>query len=295
MHTMNGKTVLVTGANSGIGLATAKGLAKAGARVVMVCRSKEKGQAARQEVIETSGNQDIHLIRADLSVQSEIHAAATEFTQRFNRLDVLINNAAIIPPSRELTKDGIETQFAVNHLSYFLLTHLLLNVLKASAPSRIVNVSSNLHSAGRFEANNVEAEKGYGIGGVAQYNNTKLFNMLFTFELARRLEGTGVTVNALHPGVIATNLTRALPRPLNALYRMVMPKPESGARTSIHLASSPDVEGITGKYWANSAISEPAPHSQRKEDARALWEISERMTSVMLNKNTAPSVVAAAI
>lgn len=292
---MKGKTVLITGANSGIGLATANGLAKAGARVVMLCRSRQKGENAQREVINATRNDDVHLICADLSVQAEIHAAAAEFTKRFDRLDVLINNAAIIPPSRELTADGIETQFAVNHLSYFLLTHLLLDVLKSSAPSRIVNVSSNLHSSGRFEANNVEAAKGYGIGGVAQYNNTKLFNMLFTFELARRLDSSGVTVNALHPGVIATNLTRSLPRPLNALYRMVMPKPESGARTSIYLASSPDVEGISGKYWANSAVSEPAPHSQRQEDALTLWAISERMTNVSSDKYLTRQNLAAAI
>ena len=291
MEAMNGKTVLVTGANSGIGLATAKGLAKMGARVVMLCRNPQKGQAAQREIIDTTSNHDVHLICADLSVQADIHAAAAEFIERFDRLDVLINNAAIIPPSRELTKDGIETQFAVNHLSYFLITHLLLDVLKASAPSRIVNVSSNLHSAGHFDASNVEAAKGYGVAGVSQYNNTKLFNMLFTFELARRLQGTDVTVNALHPGVIGTNLTRALPRPLNALYRMVMPKPESGARTSVYLASSPDVEGLSGKYWANSAVSEPAAHSQRREDALALWEISERMTKL----NPAPQMLAVTI
>lgn len=295
MQAMNGRTVLVTGANSGIGLATSKGLAKAGAQVIMLCRNPEKGQAALREVVAESGNQDVHLIRADLSVQSEIHAAAAEINGRFDRLDVLINNAAIIPPSRELTKDGIETQFAVNHLSYFLLTQLLLDRLKASAPSRIINVASNLHSSGRFDASNVEAARGYGVAGVAQYNNTKLFNLLFTFELARRLAGTGVTVNALHPGVIGTNLTRALPRPLNALYRMVMPKPESGARTSIYLASSPDVEGITGKYWANSAISEPAAHSQNVEDAQSLWEISERMTHSNASMKPTSQLQAAAI
>jgi NAD(P)-dependent dehydrogenase (short-subunit alcohol dehydrogenase family) len=295
MYAMNGKTVLVTGANSGIGLATAKGLAKAGATVVMLCRNAEKGQAALREVIDTTKNPDVHLICADLSVQADIRAAAKTFTERFDRLDVLINNAAIVPPQRQLTQDGIETQFAVNHLSYFLLTHLLLDVLKMSAPSRIVNVSSNLHSVGRFDASNLEAATGYGMAGIPQYNNTKLFNMLFTFELARRLEDTGVTVNALHPGVIGTNLTRALPRPLSALYRMVMPKPESGARTSIYLASSPDVEGITGKYWANSAISEPSPHSQRQEDARALWEISERMTGIVPHNNAMPQVVLSAI
>jgi len=281
---MTGKTVFVTGANSGIGLATAKGLAQLGAQVVMLARNREKGEAARAEVIQTSGNNDVHLILADLGVQAEVRRAAEAFKAKFNRLDVLINNAAIIPAKRELTVDGIETQFAVNHLSYFLLTHLLLDMLKASAPSRVVNLSSNLHARGKIDFNDLQTQQSYNGLGWGQYNNTKLMNQHFTFELARRLAGTGVTVNSVHPGVIGTNLVRTLPKFAHSLYKRIMPKPEDGAKTSIYAATAPELATVTGQYLADSKIAKAADIARDQDTARRLWDISAQMVNLGENQ-----------
>lgn len=271
---LTGKVAIVTGANSGIGFATAKGLAQRGATVVMLCRSREKAEAARASIVDATGSANVHLILADLGVQAQVRRAADEFKAKFDRLDILINNAAIIPAQRELTSDGIETQFAVNHLSYFLLTHLLLDVLKASAPSRIVNLSSNLHARGKVDFNDLESAGSYAMMGWGQYSNTKLMNHLFTFELARRLEGTGVTANCVHPGVIGTNLSRTMPKWMHRVYTAVMPKPEDGAKTSLYVATAPELANVTGKYFANSKQIEPAPASLDVAAAKRLWEVS---------------------
>lgn len=278
--TMHGKTVLVTGANSGIGLATAKGLAAKGAQVVMLCRSREKGEAARAEVISATGNNEVYLILADLGIQAQIHRAAEEFKAQFKRLDVLINNAAIIPAKREVTADGLETQFAVNHLSYFLLTHLLLDVMKASAPARIINVSSNLHERGKIDFDDLQSSRSYSMMGWAHYGSTKLMNILFTFELARRLKGTGITVNALHPGVIGTNLSRTMPKWMHRIYTAVMPKPEDGAKTSIYLATSPEIAATTGEYFANCKITPTAETAHDQATAVRLWDVSAKMVNL---------------
>ncbi len=274
MGDMTGKVVIITGANSGIGLATAHGLAKQGATVVMICRNKDKGQAAQHEVQQTSGNPNVHLLMADLSLQAQVRRVADEFKARFNRLDVLINNAAIIPQKREITPDGIETQFAVNHLSYFLLTHLLLDVLKASAPARIINVASNLHATGKLDFDDLQSVKSYSMMGWAHYSSTKLYNMLFTFELARRLHGTQVTVNCLHPGVIGTNLSRTMPKFMHRVYLAVMPKPDDGAKTSVYLATAPEVASVTGKYFVDCKVKDSSPASQDTAAAKRLWDIS---------------------
>lgn len=276
----HGKVILITGANSGIGFATAKSLAQHRATVVMLCRSKHKGQAAQKAIIDATNNTNVHLILADLSVQSEVRRAADEFKARFSRLDVLINNAAIIPTRRETTVDGIETQLAVNHLSYFLLTHLLLDMLKASAPARIINVSSNLHARGKVNFDDLQATQSYSGLGWVQYSNTKLMNHLFTFELARRLQGTGVTANCVHPGVIGTNLSRGLPKFMHRLYLAVMPKPEDGAKTSLYVATAPELANVTGQYFANSKLAKPAPASQDTAVAQQLWEVSARLTNL---------------
>jgi NAD(P)-dependent dehydrogenase (short-subunit alcohol dehydrogenase family) len=276
----HGKVFLVTGANSGIGFATAKGLAQHRATVVMLCRSKQKGQEAQKAIIEATGSTDVHLILADLGVQSEVRRAADEFKARFSRLDVLINNAAIIPTTREITADGIETQLAVNHLSYFLLTHLLLDLLKASAPARIVNVSSTLHARGKINFDDLQAERSYTGLGWGQYSNTKLMNHLFTFELARRLVGTGVTANCVHPGVIGTNLSRGLPKFMHRIYLAIMPKPEDGAKTSLYAATAPELANVTGQYFANSKPAKPAPASQDVAVAQQLWQVSAHLTNL---------------
>jgi retinol dehydrogenase 14 len=271
---LTGKITLVTGANSGIGLATAQGLAQRGATVVMLCRSHDKGETARQAITQATGNPNVHLLLADLGVQAQVRRAADEFKARFSRLDILINNAAIIPAQREVTPDGLETQFAVNHLSYVLLTHLLLDVLKASAPARIVNVSSNLHARGKIDFDDLQSAKAYPTMGWGQYSNTKLMNHLFTFELARRLSGTGITVNCVHPGVIGTNLSRTLPKWMHRVYLAVMPKPEDGAKTSLYVATAPELATVTGKYFANRQEAQPAPASLDRDTASRLWQVS---------------------
>lgn len=278
--TMAGKTVLITGANSGIGLATAEGLAALGARVLMVARSQEKGEAAKNQVIRSTNNPDVHLLLADLSLQADIRRLANEVLGRFDRLDVLINNAAIVPDKRLITPDGIEWQFAVNHLSYFLLTHLLLDRLIASAPARIVNLTSNLHARGKINFDDLQASQGYGRLGFGQYSNTKLMNMMFTYELARRLESTQVTANCVHPGVIGTNLSRTMPRLMHRVYLAILPKPEQGARTSIYAAAAPELANVTGRYLVNCQVTPSSPASHDIEAQRRLWDISAEMTGI---------------
>jgi NAD(P)-dependent dehydrogenase (short-subunit alcohol dehydrogenase family) len=275
---MNGKICLITGATAGIGQVTARSLAQMGATIVMVCRNPEKGEAALEEIKSTSGNPNIELLIADLSSQKEIRRLADEVKARYDRLDVLLNNAGVYIPKRTLTVDGLETTFAVNHLAYFLLTNLLLDVLKQSAPSRIVSVSSGAHFYGKVEFDNLQGEREY--KGVPAYSNSKLENVLFTRELARRLEGTKVTANCLHPGAVATSIFRNTPKPIEWLIKAFTMSPEKGAETSIYLASSPEVEGITGKYFEKKHEKYPSRTAQDDELARNLWEVSEQLTGL---------------
>ena len=204
MGAMDGKVILITGATNGIGKAAALDLAKQGAQVVIVGRSADKTQATVAEIKQQSGNAKIDSLLADLSSLAEVRKLAAEFRQRYSRLDVLINNAGAIFADRTLTVDGYERTFAVNHLAYFLLTDLLLDMVKASAPARIVNVASDVHSGGSIHFDDLQLEKNYGMGGMGAYGQSKLANVMFTYELSRRLAGTGVTANVLHPGVVAT-------------------------------------------------------------------------------------------
>jgi NAD(P)-dependent dehydrogenase (short-subunit alcohol dehydrogenase family) len=275
---MNGKICLITGANAGIGKVTARRLAELGASVVMVCRNKEKGEAARKEIIAQSGNQDIELMIADLSSQKAIHKLAEAFTSGHSRLDVLVNNAGVYIPNRTLTVDGLETTFAVNHLAYFLLTNLLLEVLKQSAPSRVVSVSSEAHKYGKVEFDNLQGEREY--KGIPAYSNSKLENILFTRELARRLAGTKVTANCLHPGAVATSIFRHTPKPIEWLIKAFTMSPEKGADTSVYLATSAEVETITGKYFDKQQEKYPSRAAQDDELAHRLWEVSEQLTGL---------------
>lgn len=275
---MNGKICMVTGANAGIGKATAAGLAEKGATVIMVCRSEERGEAARREIIAQTGKENVALYLADLSSQTEIRRLVENFKQDYSTLDVLINNAGIVTRERRETEDGLEMQFAVNHLAYFLLTNLLLDVLKASAPARIVNVSSQTHAWAEIDFDDLQHEQGaYRPNRV--YAETKLMNVLFTYELARRLEGTGVTANCLHPGSPATKL--------NAAYGGREPKSKASdaslrraAQTSIHLASSPDVEGVSGQYFVNCHAEPSAEITYNEDVAAKLWRISAELTGL---------------
>jgi NAD(P)-dependent dehydrogenase (short-subunit alcohol dehydrogenase family) len=284
MTTMTGKVTVVTGANQGIGYATAAGLARAGAEVILLCRSREKGEAARQTIMRETGNARLHLIVTDLSSLAETRRAAADIANRWARLDVLVNNAGVVMPQRTLTADGLETQFATNHLSYFILGNLLLPLLRASGAGRLINVSSSLHEKGVIDFDNLQAERHYdgmpARPGWGQYCHTKLMNVLFSYELARRLPDTRVTVNALHPGQIATGLVRHTPAIFQFFYKRIMPGPEEGARTSLHLATAPEAAGQTGKYWVDCQPVASSPASHDAAAAARLWDVSVRLTGI---------------
>lgn len=278
---MTGKTVVITGASRGIGKAAALGLAKLGATVGVVARDATRGQAAVEDITAISGNRHVYLFVADLSVQAEVRRLAQEVDARLDRLDVLINNAGAINMTRTVTADGIETTFAVNHLAYFLLTTLLLPLLKASAPSRVVNVSSTAAKGAAIDFDDLQGERRY--SGWRAYGQSKLANILFTEELARRLQGAGVTANCLHPGVIRSGFgknDRGLTRLGWMLAGPFLAGPEKGAETIVYLASSSEVEGITGKYFyrCREATAPPAAHDHLL--ATSLWEVSEELTGV---------------
>jgi NAD(P)-dependent dehydrogenase (short-subunit alcohol dehydrogenase family) len=277
---MNEKICLVTGANSGIGKVTAKVLAAGGATVIMVSRSRDKGEAARDEIVRETGAKNVDLMITDFSDLKQIRSLAANVKARYPRLHTLVNNAGTFIDKRTLTADGYETTFAVNHLGYFLLTRDLLDLMKSSAPARIVNVASDAHRRGHIDFNDLNLENGY--GGWKAYSQSKLANVLFTYELARRLEGTGVTANCLHPGVVGTNLFNSVGGLLGKIVRLFTPfmrTPEKGADTIIWLASSPEVEGVTGKYFADRKEQATNPESYDTAVAARLWEVSERMCS----------------
>lgn len=273
---MTGKVCLITGANAGIGKETAFGLARIHATVVMVCRDGERGFTAQQEIKQQTGNDSVELMICDLASQNSIRRLASKFTERHGCLDVLINNAGVLLREHSLNEDGIENTFAINHLGYFRLTDSLLDLLKRSAPSRIVNVASAAHTYGKLNISGWVAGADY--SAFKAYANSKLANVLFTYELARRLKGTGVTANCLHPGGVGTNLFRGLPGFLQALIKLVTISPARGARTSIYLASSSDVEGVSGRYFARRKQENSSEASRNEEAARRLWEVSEELT-----------------
>ncbi|HKA19321.1 MAG TPA: SDR family oxidoreductase [Blastocatellia bacterium] len=275
---MVGKVCIVTGANTGIGKETALGLARLGATMVMVCRDRQRGEEAQHEIKQKSGNDNVELMLCDMSSQRSIKQFAPIFAQRHDRLDVLVNNAGVVLREQSMTEDGLESTFAINHLGYFLLTNLLLDLLIKSAPSRIVNVASAAHKFGNLDVNAWPTGRQYSTFGA--YANSKLANILFTRELAQRLTGTRVTANCLHPGGVGTNLFRGLPKFLQTVIKLVTISPERGARASIYLASSPDVEGITGKYFARCRQQESSDASRNKAAARDLWNLSAELTGV---------------
>jgi NAD(P)-dependent dehydrogenase (short-subunit alcohol dehydrogenase family) len=278
---MTGNVCMVTGATSGIGLVTAHELARLGAVVIVVGRDPEKGHVTITNIQKETGNPAVHYLNADFASLSQVRKLATDFQSQFDRLDVLINNAGAFFFRRALSEDGFEKTFAVNHLSFFLLTSLLLDTLKASAPARIVNVSSNGHYGAALDFDDLQGEKG--IASMQAYGRSKFANVLFTYELARRLEGSGVTANVLHPGFVRTNMGKNngwLARLLIPLFQLRGISPEEGARTSIYLASSPDVEGISGKYYVKGEAVPSDPATYDEGAARRLWEISVQMVGL---------------
>jgi NAD(P)-dependent dehydrogenase (short-subunit alcohol dehydrogenase family) len=277
---MTNKIVLITGANSGIGKATAIALARMEAHVVMAVRNKEKAEEARREVIKASGNNIVDLMQCNLASMDSIRKFASEFLEKYNRLDVLINNAGIFSSHRQETTDGFEYQFGVNHLGHFLLTNLFLDLLIKSAPSRIVIVSSLGHFAGRIHFANLQLEKHY--NPWKSYFQSKLATILFAYELSGKLNGSGVTVNSLHPGVVRTrfavNRSNERQNFVMRLSNLINVSPSVGAETSVYLASSPEVEGVTGKYFVRKKARASSKASYNLEVAEKLWKLSEELT-----------------
>ena len=277
---MTGRVCVITGATRGIGRASAERLAELGATLVLVARRREDGVSVARELPQPTGAPAAEVVTADLSSQRSIREAAETILARHPRLHVLINNAGSVPRKRETTVDGLEMQFAVNHLAYFLLTNLLLDALRAGAPSRIVNVSSGAHQGGTIDFGDLQSERRY--DPVRVYGRTKLANVLFTYELARRLRGTGVTANCLHPGVIATKLLADymnVPLVGGAIARTFGGSPAAGSETSVYLAASPEVEGVTGKYFVERRETRSSRASYDEESQRRLWEVSAQLTA----------------
>jgi NAD(P)-dependent dehydrogenase (short-subunit alcohol dehydrogenase family) len=281
---MQGKIVLVTGATNGIGKVTAQELANKGATVVIVGRNRAKTEETLNDIKAQSKNNNVDMLLGDLSSMADVRRIAEEFKRKYNRLDVLVNNAGAVFVQRQETVDGYEMTFALNHLSYFLLTNLLLDVIKASAPARIVNVSSEAHMTGPLKFDDLQNKNNYGgMGGFGPYGQSKLANVMFTYELARRLQGTNVTANVLHPGFVASgfgkNNTGWMRFVMRILHNFAISEAD-GAKTMIYLASSPEVEGVTGKYWDKSKPVKSSTVSYDEAAQRRLWEISEQLTGL---------------
>ncbi|MBT33145.1 MAG: short-chain dehydrogenase [Thalassobius sp.] len=279
---MEGKICIVTGANAGIGKETALGLAEKGAEVVMLCRNLQKGEAARAEIISKTGNENVHLITVDLASFKSVHQAINVIKKSYNKIDVLINNAGAYFTEFALTEDGNERQFQVNHLSGFLLTLSLLDLLKAAEAARIINVSSIGNYKGDIHFDDLNITNSY--NGLKAYRQSKLANVLFTYELARRLSDTNITVNTLHPGVVGTQIGYANNRTFHALawkigsYFMINSK--EGAATTLYLATSKEVEGVTAKYFEKCKAKKSAEKSYDQALAAKLWEVSERICGI---------------
>ncbi len=284
---MQGKTVLVTGGTGGIGRATAEGLARLGARVGIVGRDRTRAEHAADEIRERTGAGPVDVFVADLSAQTEVRHLAEDVLSTYPRLDVLVNNVGGYWAHRHISADGLEHTFALNHLAPFLLTNLLLERLTTSGSSRVVNVSSGAQSMGRIDFDDLQGARRY--NGQRAYNQSKLANVLFTYELSRRIEGTGVTATVLHPGVVRTSFGQEdsgrWMRLMLPAVRPFMKTPEQGARTPVYLASSPEVAGVTGAYFANSRPKRSSKASYDPDLARRLWEASAELVGMEHNRN----------
>jgi retinol dehydrogenase 14 len=281
-NSMAGKTVLVTGGTGGIGRATAEGLARLGARVAITGRDRARTRAAAAQITAATAGPAVDAFAADLSAQAGVRRLAGDVLGAYPRLDVLVNNVGGFWARRHLTADGLEYTFALNHLAPFLLTNLLLDRLTASAPARVVTVSSGAQALGKINFGDLQGERGY--SGQRAYNQSKLANVMFTYELARRLAGTGVTATAAHPGVTRTAFgaedPTAMMRTMTVIARPFMKTPEQAAATAIYLASSPEAEGVTGRYFANRRAKRSSKPSYDTAAAARLWRLSAGLTGL---------------
>jgi len=275
---MNKQHAVISGANSGIGRSIAESLAKEGLQVTLICRNPEKGERARDEIIEATGNQDVRLSLADLSSIAQTRRVAREIREEFPKIDVLVNNAGVYLPERLVSEDGFEMMFALNHLGYFVLAQELLPSLQNAPSARIVNVASAAHNWGHIDFDDLQCEKSF--GAMKQYGTTKLANILFSSALARRLEGTKITSNAYHPGMVGTGFAQDEPGFLNFLMKIgkaFLRSPAGGARTGVYLATSEKIEGVSGEYFANRKVKRPSREARDEEVAERLWEVTESL------------------
>lgn len=282
MWTVRDKMCVVTGASAGIGKETALGLARQGARVAIVCRDRDRGAAVVAET-RAAGSPQVELLVADLALQAEVRRLAEQLANRLERIDVLLHNAGAVNRERRLTRDGIETTLAVNHLAPFLLTHLLRPKIEASGtPARIIVVASQVEARGRIAFDDLNFER-TPYEPLAAYCQSKLANVLFTYELTRRLRNTDITANCLHPGVIATNLLcdyMGRPRVMSKVHRLTHPGPKEGAEVSLRLATDPALSGVSGRYFRPEGEASSSKQSYDPELARRLWEVSEQLTGL---------------
>ena len=282
---MEGRVCVVTGATAGLGRETALALARMGATLVIVARDPVKAARTREELEAIAGARRVEVVLADFADLHSVRAAAHRIAEQFSSVHVLVNNAGLAKKHRTLSTDGFELTFAVNHLAPFLFTRELMPLLRAGAPSRIVNVASAAEAQGPIDFDDLQSTQNY--RGFRVYGKTKLMNVLFTYELAARLEGTGVTANCLHPGAVATDLLRQLPRWLYALISPFLLTPERGAATQVMLASSPSVEGVSGGYYVKGKANRSSRRSYDVEARRRLWDVSETMVSAALIRSSA--------
>ncbi|MEX1308679.1 MAG: SDR family oxidoreductase [Eubacteriales bacterium] len=275
---MEQKTALVTGANSGIGKATVIALAKQGIHVVMLCRDRARGEAAQTEVAKATGYEP-DLMLCDLGNMREIRGFCEAFKKRFSRLDILINNAGVLSIRRQMTKDGLEIAFGVNYIGHFLLTNSLLDLMISTENARIVILGSVAYKLGKIDFNDLGMKKGYTL--MAAYSRAKLCELLYTRELAKRLDGTGTTVNCVHPGVVATNIfiktDAGIGRALMRLFRPVIKSPEEGAKGIVYVATSSECEGISGAYFSGAEAQDVVGRARDDALAKRLWEVSEQI------------------
>lgn len=274
---MTGKICLITGANSGIGFETAKALAKMGSHVVMACRNESKALAAQEEIIRETGNSNVDVLLVDMSSLESVREFAATFKNKYQKLDVLINNAGIMLSKREVSPDGFELQYAVHVLGPFLLTHLLLDLLRKSSPSRVINISSMMHRFTHLEFDNLQAERKF--GPVKTYSMCKLALLMLTYSMAEKFAGTGVTVNAVHPGAIGSNLG-SMPE----FAKIFMKSPARGAQTPVYLASSPELNRMSGKYFINCKPAKSSKASHDVDASEKLWTLLQEQTGLESKK-----------